>query len=136
MNHWLNQAALQLRQHINQFVVLSDKEWGKLEPQRSIVQLKKHQFMATQGVVADQIGFVLEGVFRQFFTKDGQERTSYFFFDQQLIAAYMSCVTARPSSVNIEALSDATCLVLLYSVLKALLSQYTGWQEFGRLLAE
>ena len=136
MNDSLHQAARQLRQHIHQFVALSDEEWQGLEPHLSIIHLKKNQFIATQGVVAGQIGFVLEGVFRQFYTKDGEERTTYFFFDQQLIAAYMSCITARPSPVNIEALSDATCLVFPYSVLKALFSQYAGWQEFGRLFAE
>ena len=136
MNDSLHQSAQQLRQHIHQFVTLSDEEWQGLEPHLSIVHLKKNQFMATQGVVASQVGFVLEGVFRQFYTKDGEERTTYFFFDQQLIAAYMSCITARPSPVNIEALSDTTCLVFPYAVLKALFSQYAGWQEFGRLFAE
>lgn len=136
MTDSLNQAAQQLRQHIDQFVTLTDEEWHALEIHLSIVHLKKYQFIATQGVVANQVGFVLEGVFRQFYTKDSEERTTYFFFDQQLIAAYMSCITARPSPVTIEALSDATCLVFPYPVLKALFSQYAGWQEFGRLFAE
>ena len=35
----------------------------------------------------------------------GEERTTYFFFDQQLIAAYMSYITALPSPVTIGALS-------------------------------
>lgn len=136
MDDPLDQVARQLRQHIDQFVTLSDEEWNKLVPHLSIIHLKKHQLMATQGVVANQVGFVLEGVFRQFYTKDGEEHTTYFFFDQQLIAAYMSCVTARPSLVSIEALGDATCLVFPYPVLNALFSQCAGWQEFGRLFAE
>lgn len=136
MNDSLDQAARQLRQHINQFSILSNEEWKALEPHLSIIHLKKHQLIATQEVVADQIGFILEGVFRQFYTKDGEERTTYFFFDQQLVAAYMSCITARPSPVHIEALTDATCLVFPYAVLKALFSQYAGWQEFGRVFAE
>ncbi|MCC5612628.1 Crp/Fnr family transcriptional regulator [Nostoc sp. CHAB 5834] len=136
MDDPLDQVARQLRQHIDQFVTLSDEEWNGLVPHLSIIHLSKHQLMATQGVVANQIGFVLEGVFRQFYAKDGEERTTYFFFDQQLIGAYMSCVTARPSPVSIEALTQATCLVFPYPVLKALFSQYAGWQEFGRLFAE
>lgn len=136
MNDLLNQAALQLRQHINQFVVLTDEEWSGLQPHLSIVHLNKHQLIATQEVVANQVAFVLEGVFRQFYTKDGQERTTYFFFDQQLMAAYMSCVTARPSPVSIEALSEATCLVFPYPVLTSLFNQHGGWQAFGRLIAE
>jgi len=136
MNDSLEEATLQLRRHISQFATLSDEEWAALVPHLSIIQLKKQQFLVTQGEVANQVGFVLEGVFRQFYTKNSDERTTYFFFDQQLIAAYMSCITARPSPVSIEALSDATCLVFPYPVLKALFSEYAGWQEFGRLFAE
>ena len=136
MDDLLDTAAIRLRQHINQFVVLTDEEWRALEPHLSIQHVKKHHYIATQGVVANQIGFVLAGQFRQFYTKDSEEHTTYFFFEDQLIGAYMSCVTGRPSPVWIEAITDATCVVFPYAVLQDLFGQYTNWQQFGRLFAE
>jgi len=136
MDNSLSQAAARLRQHINQFAPLTDQEWNGLVPHLSIKALKKNHDFARQGLVADQIGFVLEGVFQQFYTKDGQERTTYFFVEDQLMTAYMSCVTGRPSPVTIQALSEVRCLVFPYAVLQALFSQYAGWQQFGRLIAE
>lgn len=132
----LAQAADQLRQQINQFTTLSDDEWAKLVPHLTIITLQKQQAFARQGVIADRIGLVLDGALRQFYTKDGDERTTYFFFEQQLTGAYMSCVTGRPSPVTIEALAPTTCVSFPYTVFHDLLETYPGWQRFGRLLAE
>jgi CRP-like cAMP-binding protein len=132
----LAQAAAQLRQQINQFTTVSDDEWAELVPHLTLVTLPKQQAFAKQGVVADRIGLVLDGALRQFYTKDGDERTTYFFFEQQLTGAYMSCVTGRPSPVTIEAITPTTCVSFPYAVFHSLLETYPGWQRFGRLLAE
>ena len=131
-----DQAASRLRQHISHFAQLTDEEWNALVPHLSIVTLKKHQYLIQQGNVATQIGFVLEGLFRQFYTKDSEERTTYFFLEDGLVGAYMSCVTSRPSPVTIEAMSEVTYLYFPYAVIKSLFDQYPGWQLFGRRLAE
>lgn len=132
----LAQATARLRQQISQFVTLSDEEWNPLVPHLRLVSLKKQQAFAQQGIVADQLGLVLDGTLRQFYTKDGEERTTYFFFDNQLVGAYMSCVTGRPSLVTIQALTPVTCVSFPYAVLLSLFDEYRGWQQFGRLLAE
>lgn len=136
MQDTLNQAALQLRQQINHFVILTDEEWAGMVPHLSLITLKKHQCFAQQGVVANQVGLVLDGTLRQFYTKGSEERTTYFFFENQLTGAYMSCVTGQPSPVTIEALSETTCVRFPYAVMHGLFEQYGGWQQFGRLLAE
>ncbi len=132
----LVQAATQLRQQIDQFTPLSDDEWARLVPHLTIVTLQKQQTFARQGITADRIGLVLDGALRQFYTKDGDERTTYFFFEHQLTGAYMSCVTGRPSPVTIEALTPTTCVSFPYAIFHNLLETYPGWQRFGRLLAE
>jgi len=125
-----------MRQHIHQFVPLTDAEWQALLPDLSIRTLAKHQDLVQQGSLASQIGFVLTGQFRQFYSKDGQERTTYFFLEDQLVGAYMSCVTGQPSPVTIQAMSEVTYLGFPYPVLQKLFDQFPNWQLFGRLLAE
>lgn len=136
MNNDLEQIAARMRRHMNQFSPLTNEEWEALVPALSLTPLTKHHYFVQQGNVANQIGFVIEGQFRQFYTKDGEERTTYFFLEDQLVGAYMSCITNRPSPVTIEALSEATCLTFPYAVLQTLFEHYPGWQLFGRRLAE
>lgn len=136
MNSFFQLAVTQMRQHLNHFGPLADDEWNALLPHLSIITLKKHQCFIQQGNVANQIGFVVTGLMRQFYSKNGEERTTYFFLEDQLVGAYMSCITQRPSPVTIEALSEATCLCFPYTVLQSLFEQYPGWQLLGRRLAE
>lgn len=136
MTDALNQAVLRLRQQVSHFSPLTDDEWNALVPHLSILTLKKHEFLVKEGEVASQVGLVFNGFFRQFYMKDGDERTTYFFFEDQLVGGYMSCVTGQPSAVTIEALSDAICIAFPYTVLTTLFSQYDGWQLFGRRFAE
>ncbi|PJJ60558.1 Crp/Fnr family transcriptional regulator [Hymenobacter chitinivorans] len=130
------EAALRLRQHLTQFVPLSDEDWSLLVPHLRLVPLARHAVFTEQGRVATEVGFVLEGMFRQYYTKDGEERTSYFFFEDQLIGGYFSSLTGRPSLVTIEALSAGCCLTFPYAVLVDLFGQRMAWQEFGRRFAE
>lgn len=132
----LPEAALRLRQHLTQYTPLSDEDWGMLVPHLRLVPLARHAVFTEQGRVAADVGFVLEGMFRQYYTKDGEERTSYFFFEDQLIGGYFSSLTGRPSLVTIEALSAGCCLTFPYAVLVDLFSQSRAWQEFGRRFAE
>ena len=132
----LPESALRLRQHLTQFAPLSDEDWGLLVPHLRLVPLARHAVFAEQGRVAADVAFVLEGMFRQYYTKDGEERTSYFFVEDQLMGAYFSSLTGRPSLVTIEALSSGCCLTFPYAVLVALFGQRMAWQEFGRRFAE
>ena len=136
MTDSLTQAALRLRQTIDRFVPLTDEEWAGIVPHLTLVAYKKHDTFVQKDVVAKEVGLVLEGVFRQFYTKESEERTTYFFFENQLVGAYMSCVTGCPSPVAIEALTEATCVRFPYRILRDLFDRYPNWQKFGRLLAE
>jgi CRP-like cAMP-binding protein len=132
----LSEATHRLRQHLTQLAPLRDEDWQLLVPHLRLVALPKHGVFAEQGRVADEVGFVLTGMFRQYYTKADEERTSYFFFEDQLLGAYFSSLTGRPSLVTIEALSRSHCLTFPYAVLADLFTQRMAWQQVGRRLAE
>ncbi|MVM36719.1 cyclic nucleotide-binding domain-containing protein [Spirosoma sp. HMF3257] len=125
-----------LRQQVEQFVPLTDDDWNLLAPHLTTSTLKKHALFAQEGRVSREVGFVIDGMFRQFYTKDGEERTTYFFFENHFLSAYISCLTGKPSLITIEALSDSTYIGFPYAILKNLFEQRMVWQKFGRLIAE
>lgn len=81
------------------------------------------------------MAFVIDGIFRQFYTKDGDERTTYFFFENQFLTACVSCLTGKLSLVTTEALNDNTCISFPYAVPRGSFEQRMTWQKFGRLIA-
>jgi CRP-like cAMP-binding protein len=132
----LEAALLQLKKQVSNFVSLSDADWQLLEPHCNVVEYKKHRCFATEGKKAKEVALVLDGMFRQYYTKDGEEKTTYFYFEQHFMSSYFSCVTQKPSLLTIEALSDAVCIVFPYEVLADLFDKSMAWQKFGRVIAE
>jgi len=125
-----------LRQQIERFTPLSDDEWTMLTPHLQVKTLQRHQLFAEEGKQATEVALVLEGSFRQFYTTDGEEKTTYFYFENHLMSAYMSCITRMPSRMTIEALSPARYVVFPYTVLADLFERSITWQKFGRLIGE
>lgn len=130
------QACSLLRNHIEAFVKIPDDDWELLFPHLTIITLRKNQFFIQEGKRETRVGFVIKGMLRQYYTKDGEEKTTYFFFENHLMTSYVSCITNKPSLVSIEALSDVTCLSFAYSILLQLFDKSMAWQKFGRLIAE
>lgn len=125
-----------LRNAIEKFVKLSDEDWNLLLPHLKIKKLKKHDLLSQIGKVSNDVGFVLDGMLRHFYHKDGEEKTTYFYFENHFVTSYISCITKQPSQLSIEALSDCTLIVFPYDTLQELFNKSMVWQKFGRLIAE
>ena len=107
-----------------------------LLPFLEIKEIKKHGHFSEEGKVADEIGFVLDGMLRHYYTKDGEEKTTYFYFENHFVSSYISCISQQPSQLTIEALSDCKLIVFSYQKMKDLFEKSITWQKFGRLIAE
>jgi CRP-like cAMP-binding protein len=130
------EATALLRKHIQRFISLTDNEWDLLIPHLQEKKLSKNQFFIQEGKKEKNIAFVIEGNLRQFYTRDGEEKTTYFYFENHLMSSYVSCITGKPSQLSIEALTDCQLLVFTYETLQSLYRQSQHWERFGRLLAE
>ncbi|MEQ1552991.1 MAG: Crp/Fnr family transcriptional regulator [Ferruginibacter sp.] len=125
-----------LRKQIENFSAIPDSDWELLLPHLHIKTLRKNELFIAESKKANEVGFVISGMLRQFYTKDGEEKTTYFFFENHFVCAYFSCITKKPSLITIEALSDVTYISFPYSILESLYEQSMAWQKFGRRLAE
>lgn len=132
----LSAALPVLRAAIGRFVQLDDSEWSLLVPHIEERKLRKHELLAQEGKIANEVGFLLDGNMRHYYTLDGEEKTTYFYFEGHFVSAYLSCITGKKSDLSIEALSDCSLLVFKYSSLRQLFDQSHKWERFGRLIAE
>jgi CRP-like cAMP-binding protein len=125
-----------LRNHIEKFVRLEDAEWDMLLPYLEFQKIKKHTIFAQESIIANEVAFVLDGMLRHFYTKDGEEKTTYFYFENHFVGSYISCITRQPSQLTVEALSDCKLIVFPYDKMSQLFDKSKTWQRFGRLMAE
>ncbi len=125
-----------IRTQIHRFLPITDEAWLLMEPHIEERSLVKNSLLVQEGKLVRELGLVLEGNFRQYYTRDGEEKTTYFFFENHFIGGYISCISGQPSLLNIEALTDARVAMFPYAVLQSLYNQNHEWERFGRMLAE
>jgi len=130
-----NHVAM-LRNAINRLVQLTDQDWELLIPDLKYRHLDKGEYWIAEGKKEQQIGFVLNGNMRHYYTHDGEEKTTYFFFENHLVSSYFSALTGQPSQLTIEALTECHLITFPYKVLVSLYESSHLWERFGRKLAE
>ncbi len=125
-----------IRDYIEKFTKLSDADWQLLLPHLTERVLAKNSLFAKEGKICKEIGFILDGNMRHYYTKDGEEKTTYFYFENSFVTDFISCINGKPGSISIEALTETRLIVFSYSALQDLYKQSHAWEKFGRLLAE
>ncbi len=99
---------------------------------------KKGEFYNEYKNVCKHLGFILDGVFRTYYTHadTGQEKNMFFFTPHQVIVSYKSFVTQTPCNYYTESMTDATVIYITYQQLSQLYTESKEWEHFGRLIAE
>lgn len=136
METTLEEAADLFFGKVGELSALSAADKALVVPYLKVKRLKKEQYFIREGRLASEAGLVLQGALRQFYHRDGEEKTSYFFFEGHFISAYISCITGKPSLVSIEALTDVDYIAVPYEKLLKAYAASMAWQRFGRLIAE
>ncbi|KUG09708.1 Crp/Fnr family transcriptional regulator [Solirubrum puertoriconensis] len=124
--------------YLHRFVPqLTDAEWAPLAAVLKTERLMRGSYFVQAGQYRPQVALVVSGALRLFYPRpDGEERTTYFFFENHLLADYPSCLTGQPSQLSIQALTDTELVVFDYAVLRGLYEQFPVYERFGRLVAE
>lgn len=93
---------------------------------------KKRHLVQPAGKVANAVYFVESGCLRLFCSKEGVDRTTYFFTEHMFAGTYDSFLSRRPSLIAIEALEETRVLVLSYAALEELYRVFPKMNEFVR----
>ena len=124
------------RQSIEKFGKLSDADWELLLPYIKTKEIKRNALFCEEGKRSIDVAFVVNGTFRQYYSKDGEDRTTYFYFTNDLMCSYVSCITGHPSLLTIQALNDTELLCFPYNEMLKLYKENHAWQIIGRHIAE
>ena len=127
------------REFLKQYVVFNEAEWILFSQHLTFSSLKKKQFYAVPDKVCDKVGFIVSGTMRYFHIKDGQDITSYFSFENELVSSYKSYLTNQPGFTYIQALEDTFLINFTRSAMELMLANAMlayKMERFGRLVAE
>lgn len=127
-----------LRAYLLRFVPdLTDADWHPLALALRQHHLRRGEHLLQAGESRPVLALLLHGTCRLYYPRpDGEERTTYFFFENHLLGDYAGCLTGQPSQVSIQALVETELVVFDYAVLRQLYQERPVYERFGRLLAE
>lgn len=97
---------------------------------------KPKEFILTEGKIASEITFIITGLVRSYFHRDGNEVTTYLASDHGFISAYSSFITQKRSIENIQCIEDTETLSISHAEMETLYVELPKWQVIGRILAE
>ena len=127
-----------LRAYLHRFVPeLTDADWQPLAAALRPRRLARGEHFVQAGENRPELALLLSGSCRLYYPRpDGEERTTYFFFEHHLLGDYPGCLTGQPSQLSIQALTDTELVVFDYAVLRQLYAERPVYERFGRLVAE
>ncbi|RQO66224.1 Crp/Fnr family transcriptional regulator [Pedobacter sp. KBW06] len=126
----------QMRELISSFTRLKEEEWQQFSKVLLQKSFPKGSYLCKEGQVEHYIFFLVSGATRNYFLKDGKEFTVDFQFEGDLVTAYYSFITRRPSMIAIQAVADIEAILIPYQLLQDFYQQSHSGERIGRLIAE
>lgn len=125
-----------LRMRMSEKVVFTDEEWKAFTDLITIRKLEKGEHLIRAGEMENHLYWMIEGVVRGYYIKDGEELVAGFGFDYSLSGAYDSFISQLPTNVFVQAISDVTMVSLHRDQLESLYDRFKSFERYMRLTLE
>ena len=115
-------------EYILQFGNLNSQQIDLVLSKATALELKKEEYFSEAGKVAQQVGFVLNGIVRVcYYNNKGEEITKYFIDENNLVVDLESFENEIPSTAYVQAITDATMMIFSKKDWKELSNTIVGW---------
>ncbi len=99
-------------------------------------QYNKGELIIKEGIVEGYMSFIVEGMVRVFFYRDGKEFSLDFFFPGSFVSSYESFLIQSPSTLNVEALATTTLVRIHYDDLQKIFTINPKVERFVKVMTE
>lgn len=126
----------QLIQYISGFVPLDKKESEAISSKIHIKNYKTGDLLLREGMISKVSYFNLQGCVRLYYSIDGEEKTTFFYTENQFITSIRSFITNAPANHYLECIEDCTLALIPYKAERELLSNFPKLETFARINLE
>lgn len=115
---------------------LSGEEIDAIDETMTMQHFKKNTVLLKEGQTSTEVYFVLEGIIRQYYLMDGEEKTTDFFADEQWVISLNGIHPNSPSKHYLECCTDCSVLIGNSEKGEALYHKYPNLGIVSRKLME
>ncbi len=98
--------------------------------------LDKNEILFSEGKVSDEIYFVTQGCIRLFYNANGNEKTAFFYTENQFICAGESYTFNIPARENYQAIEPTEVIIFKKNKTETLLQQVPKFEIIARIATE
>ncbi len=121
---------------LNNINILSPAIQAELQSYLVEYHFPKKTVLLKEGQVAQRIYFVKEGFTRAYYHKKGNEYTSWFMGQGEIILSVYSFFSRKPSFENIQVLEDSVLQSINWDQLQSIYKNHPEFNLTGRLITE
>lgn len=123
--------------HIRRYVELSEKDVEKIEPYVYTLELKKRDYLVTEGQVCKSNYFVERGCIRMFYVNDKMtEETMQFALENWWLSDYFSFARQTPSEYSIQAVEKSLVVAIEYQSQDKLFADVPQLERYFRIMMQ
>ena len=116
--------------YILQFGDLNQQQIDLITKKAEMLELRKEEYFSEAGKIAQQVGFVLDGIVRVcYYNNKGEEITKYFIDENNLVVDLESFNNDICSNAYVQAVTDCKILVFSKKDWKELLDIIIPWNS-------
>lgn len=119
-------------EYILQFGNLNQQQIDLISKKATELELPKDEYFSEAGKIAQQVGFILEGIIRVcYYNNKGEEITKYFIDENNLVVDLESFENEIASNAYVEAITDCKLVVFSRKDWRELLDTIIPWEAIA-----
>jgi CRP-like cAMP-binding protein len=125
-----------LLKYCNAICPVPEELENDIEKYAELREYKKDGLILKPGMVANYASFVLKGVVRSYYLKDGEDITTKFLQEGSTITSIYSFYSRKPGTEYIMALENTTLASFHYDNMQQMYNKYREFNVIGRVITE
>jgi len=125
-----------IKEEIKKVMAVDEEEFAMIAKIFSVKKLKKNEIWESAGRIGKYMGFVNQGILREFTTKDGEEFTTLFFAERSFVGNYISNLQQTPADTSIQALEPCELLVTSFERFQKLAMEYPSMVKYAQYVSD
>ncbi len=125
-----------IKKAIKKVVRFKPEEFDQFAQQVKLIQLAKNEIWETRGRVSQQMGFVNQGILREYRVKNDEEFIQQFYAEGDFMGNYISYQSNTPSETTTVAIEACEILQIPFKTLETLASQIPDIQIFSEHIGQ
>jgi CRP-like cAMP-binding protein len=123
-----------IKEYIGRFLTLTPEEWNTLAETFEVRTCDKKVKLLEIGEVENYIHFVVKGLARKYFYKEGEEIITQLAKEGELISSSVSFLSSQASSYVVETIEPTTFISISKAQIESFYKLDQRWEKLGRLI--